>query len=133
MAPNSRYNECDVGILPNQTYVNGSGPDAALHSDASRSKYNFELSWLPGQRLSACTCPNEEHPGPSNNVGRGVPEIDILEAERNKAADGVGQVVSQSAQFAPFTHDYLYANDTQDEWWIYDTTVTRPNTYKCVV
>lgn len=110
----------------------GSGPAAALHSDASRDKYNFELSWLPGQRLSACTCPNEDHPGPSTNVGRGVPEIDILEAERNKEAGGEGQVVSQSAQFAPFTHDYLYLNDTQDEWWIYDDTITRPNTYKCV-
>jgi beta-glucan synthesis-associated protein KRE6 len=47
-----RYNECDVGILPNQTYLNGTGPAAALHSDASRDKYDFELSWLPGQKLS---------------------------------------------------------------------------------
>lgn len=126
------YDSCDVGTFPNQTEPDGSGPAAALHSDASRDKYNFELSWLPGQRLSACTCPNEDHPGPSNSVGRGVPEIDILEAEKNKAEGGVGQVVSQSAQFAPFTHDYLYLNDTQDEWWIYDDTITRPNTYKCV-
>ncbi|KAH9896744.1 beta-glucan synthesis-associated [Cubamyces lactineus] len=124
------YDSCDVGTFPNQTMPDGSGPAAALHSDASRDKYNFELSWLPGQRLSACTCPNEDHPGPSTNVGRGVPEIDILEAERNKEAGGEGQVVSQSAQFAPFTHDYLYLNDTQDEWWIYDDTITRPNTYK---
>ncbi|KAI0659067.1 beta-glucan synthesis-associated [Cubamyces menziesii] len=124
------YDSCDVGTFPNQTEPDGLGPAAALHSDASRDKYNFELSWLPGQRLSACTCPNEDHPGPSNSVGRGVPEIDILEAEKNKAEGGVGQVVSQSAQFAPFTHDYLYLNDTQDEWWIYDDTITRPNTYK---
>ncbi|KAI8986834.1 beta-glucan synthesis-associated [Trametes punicea] len=124
------YDSCDVGTFPNQTYPDGSGPAAALHSDQSRSKYNFELSWLPGQRLSACTCPGEEHPGPSNTVGRGVPEIDILEAEKNKSTGGVGQVVSQSAQFAPFTHDYLYGNDTQDAWWIYDPSITRPNTYK---
>ncbi|CDO74392.1 Glycoside Hydrolase Family 16 protein [Trametes cinnabarina] len=123
------YDSCDVGTFPNQTFPDGSGPAAALHSDQSRSKYNFELSWLPGQRLSACTCPSEEHPGPSTSVGRGVPEIDILEAEKNKATGGVGQVVSQSAQFAPFTHDYLYGNETQDEWWIYDPSITRPNTY----
>lgn len=106
------YDACDVGTFPNQTLADGSGPAAALHSDQSRSKYNNELSWLPGQRVSACTCPGEEHPGPSNSVGRGVPEIDILEAEKNKTDGGVGQVVSQSAQFAPFTHDYLYTNDS---------------------
>ena len=47
-----RYNECDVGTFPNQTYANGTGPAAALHSDASKATYNFELSWLPGQRAS---------------------------------------------------------------------------------
>lgn len=126
------YDSCDVGTFPNQTYADGSGPAAALHSDQSRSKYNNELSWLPGQRVSACTCPGEEHPGPSNSVGRGVPEIDILEAEKNKTDGGVGQVVSQSAQFAPFTHDYLYINDTEDAWKVYDESRTRPNDYRCV-
>ncbi|KAI0674191.1 beta-glucan synthesis-associated [Trametes maxima] len=124
------YDACDVGTFPNQTLSDKSGPAAALHSDKSRSKYNFELSWLPGQRLSACTCPGEDHPGPSNKVGRGVPEIDILEAEKNKTDGGVGQVVSQSAQFAPFTHDYSYVNDTADAWTIYDSSVTRPNGYR---
>lgn len=80
---------------------------------------------------SACTCPGEDHPGPSNLKGRGAPEIDILEVEHNKTG-GPGQVVSQSAQFAPFSHDYFYANDTQDEWWVYDSSVTRPNSYKWV-
>ena len=28
---------------------------------------------------------------------------------------GTGQVASQSAQFTPFTHDYLYGNTTADE------------------
>ncbi|KAH9849652.1 beta-glucan synthesis-associated [Lenzites betulinus] len=124
------YDACDVGTFPNQTLADGSGPAAALHSDQSRDKYNNELSWLPGQRVSACTCPNEEHPGPSNNIGRGVPEIDILEAEKNKTTGGVGQVVSQSAQFAPFTHDYDYVNDTADAWTIYDSSRTRPNSYR---
>ena len=47
--------------------------------------YDGELSYLPGQRLSACTCPGEPHPGPQNRdgtyVGRSAPEIDVLEAQ----------------------------------------------------
>jgi hypothetical protein len=43
------------------------------------------LSYLPGQRLSACTCPDDpDHPGPKREngsfVGRGAPEIDMFEA-----------------------------------------------------
>ncbi|THG94110.1 hypothetical protein EW026_g7294 [Hermanssonia centrifuga] len=124
------YNECDVGTFPNQTYQNGTGPAAAIHSDASRDKYDFELSWLPGQRVSACTCPGEDHPGPSVSQGRGAPEIDILEVERNKTAGSNGQVVSQSAQFAPFTHDYLYGNSTQDQFLIHSPDITAPNSYR---
>ncbi|KII85737.1 glycoside hydrolase family 16 protein [Plicaturopsis crispa FD-325 SS-3] len=121
------YTACDVGTFPNQTYSNKSGPAAALHSDWSKSKYNYELSWLTGQKLSSCTCSGEDHPGPNVGVGRGAPEIDILEVERNKLGDG--QVVSQSAQFAPFTHDYIYLNATSDEWTVYDPTISRANTY----
>jgi beta-glucanase (GH16 family) len=123
------YNSCDVGTFPNQTWANGTGPTAALHSDASRSKYNYDLSWLPGQRLSSCTCPGEDHPGPSTSVGRGAPEIDVLEAERNKLT-GVGQVASQSAQFAPYTHDYLYGNATNDQYEIFNPTITNANPYR---
>ncbi|KAF8996765.1 glycoside hydrolase family 16 protein [Hymenopellis radicata] len=127
------YDSCDVGTFPNQTLKDHSGPPAALFSDFSRDKYNNELSWLSGQRLSACTCPHSDHPGPllssGKYRGRGAPEIDIFEAERDKAA-GVGQVVSQSAQFAPFTADYVYLNATEDEWKIYDDTVTRANSYR---
>ncbi|KAF8066469.1 beta-glucan synthesis-associated protein-domain-containing protein [Lyophyllum atratum] len=125
------YDSCDVGTFPNQTNKDKLGPAAALHSDASRDKYNFELSWLSGQRLSACSCPNSDHPGPITNgayKGRGAPEIDIFEAEKNKEG-GVGQVVSQSAQFAPFTHDYLYGNGTKEEWEVFSPDVTRANTY----
>jgi hypothetical protein len=75
----------------------------------------------------SCTCPGEDHPGPSVNVGRGAPEIDILEVEHNKL--GSGQVVSQSAQFAPFSHDYIYLNDTQDEWSINTPDITHANSY----
>lgn len=121
------YDSCDVGTFPNQTNQDHSGPAAALHTDQGRAKYNFELSWLSGQRLSQCTCPGEEHPGPVRNnkfVGRGVPEIDILEAQKNKLGDGAK--VSQSLQMAPFNADY------QANWaalQINDSTITARNSY----
>ncbi|KAL5483653.1 hypothetical protein ACEPAI_8886 [Sanghuangporus weigelae] len=121
------YNSCDVGTFPNQTYANGSGPAAALQTEEGRERYNFELSWLTGQKLSSCTCPGGEHPGPAVNLGRGAPEIDALEAQKNKLGDG-GKV-SQSAQFAPFSHDYEYENATSDDFVIYDLSITQPNTY----
>lgn len=97
---------------------------------ASLVRDQFELTAASTEpQFSSCTCPGEDHPGPSVSKGRGAPEIDILEAEKDKLTN-VGQVVSQSAQFAPFTHDYLYQNDTTDEWWINDTSITRPNTYR---
>jgi len=122
------YDSCDVGTFPNQTDKDRSGPAAALSSTASRAKYNFELSWLTGQKLSACTCSGEDHPGPSVLVGRGAPEIDVLEAEKDKML--AGQVVSQSVQVAPFTHDYDYANDTAAEFLLNASTPTRANVYK---
>ena len=93
----------------------------------SRSLALFFLSFTLAITRS-CTCPGEDHPGPSNNVGRGAPEIDVLEAEKNK--QGSGQVVSQSAQFAPFTHDYIYLNSTADEWTVYNPSISVPNPYK---
>lgn len=73
------YNSCDYGITPNQ-----SDPDG--------------LSWLPGQKLSSCTCHGEDHPNPG--TGRGAPEIDILEASVDPN-NRIG-VVTQSYQVAPF-------------------------------
>ena len=122
------YDSCDVGTFPNQTNADGLGPSAALHSDASRAVNNYELSWLSGQRLSACSCPGSDHPGPSVTRGRGAPEIDVFEAEKDKDF-AVGHVVSQSAQFAPFTHDYTYLNDS-GQWTNFDATRTRANTYR---
>lgn len=52
------YNECDVGITPNQSSTDG-------------------LSELPGQKLTSCGCKGEEHPTPG--TGRGAPEIDVIE------------------------------------------------------
>ena len=39
-------------------------------------------------------------------------------------------MISQSAQFAPFSHDYVYANDTSDKWEVFSTNISRPNTYR---
>ncbi|POY72512.1 hypothetical protein BMF94_4338 [Rhodotorula taiwanensis] len=101
------YNDCDVGTLPNQTWPNGTDPVDAKKSGST--DYGGELSY----RLSACTCPADadEHPGPSVNVGRGAPEIDVLEGQISP--DGTRGWASQSIQFAPFDPGYLWRNDTE--------------------
>nr|XP_018262958.1 glucosidase [Kwoniella dejecticola CBS 10117]OBR85116.1 glucosidase [Kwoniella dejecticola CBS 10117] len=116
------YDSCDVGTLPNQTYVNGTGPIATLTTGAEGGP----LSYLPGQRLSACTCPGEDHPGPDVSVGRAAPEIDIVEAQiRISVAHGE---VSQSNQVAPYD-DYYQFNNRTGMVEIYDDDVTMWNTY----
>lgn len=75
------YDACDVGALPNQTNPEGTGPEAALEP---ASEWDASLSYLPGQKLSACTCKGEDHPGPwlddeDRYRGRAAPEIDIRE------------------------------------------------------
>ncbi|CAK5265555.1 unnamed protein product [Mycena citricolor] len=104
------YDSCDVGTLPNQT-ANGA-PIAATDSGAN----NGPLSFLPGQRLSRCTCKGESHPGPLHSdgtfVGRSAPEIDIFEAQISGSnGNNFGQV-SQSAQWAPFDSGYSWDNST---------------------
>jgi len=119
------YDSCDVGTLPNQTYPTKTGPEAALSDGFG---FGESLSFMPGQRLSACTCPGESHPGPMRKdgsyVGRSSPEIDVLEAI---VTDGVGYV-SLSAQFAPFDAEYKYTfnNDTAK---FYDPIRTVKNAY----
>jgi len=75
------YDACDVGTLPNQT-LNGLPLAATVNGDSSEDGI---LSFLPGQRLSRCTCEGESHPGPKHSdgtlVGRAAPEIDIFEAQ----------------------------------------------------
>ncbi|BGP54249.1 hypothetical protein JCM8202_001385 [Rhodotorula sphaerocarpa] len=107
------YDSCDVGTLPNQTWPNGTDPVAAKKSGSS--DYGGELSYLVGQRLSACTCPADasEHPGPNVKTGRGAPEIDVLEGQI--APNGKQGYASQSIQFAPFDPGYLWRNDTTAE------------------
>ena len=61
--------------------MNGLPLAATENGDAS---HGGALSYLPGQRLSRCTCPGESHPGPvhadGTYVGRAAPEIDMFEA-----------------------------------------------------
>lgn len=118
------YDSCDIGTLPNQTYVNGTGPEAALTT--GNTDGTAPLSFLPGQRWSACTCKGEDHPGPNVGVGRGAPEIDIIEAQIN-VADAIGEV-SQSLQTAPFD-DYYQFNNASRYVTQYDTSTVHWNTY----
>ncbi|EEB07359.2 glucosidase [Schizosaccharomyces japonicus yFS275] len=102
------YNECDSGITPNQSTPDG-------------------LSYLPGQKLSSCACPGEDHP--SLGKGRGAPEIDALEGSNTKLHDDdpdeIG-VACQSGQFAPF--DLYYYPDYRFIA-IHNESVTCMNTY----
>ncbi|GFZ52301.1 Beta-glucan synthesis-associated protein KRE6 [Saitozyma sp. JCM 24511] len=115
------YDSCDLGTLKNQTNASGTGPPAATNPDGT------PLSYLPGQRMSACTCKGEDHAGPDVSYGRGVPEIDVLEGGVNVTAS-VGQV-SQSMQVAPFDAAYEFVN-TSNGAIIYNTTKTSFNSYK---
>ncbi|KAG9047513.1 hypothetical protein FS837_002098 [Tulasnella sp. UAMH 9824] len=103
------YDVCDVGTLPNQTYPDGTPEAAATGGYAGHS-----LSYLPGQRLSACTCQGEIHPGPimsdGSFKGRSAPEIDVFEAQ--VGGNGIAHV-SQSAQFAPYNHEYKWDNSSE--------------------
>ncbi|KAI3406241.2 hypothetical protein KGF56_001083 [Candida oxycetoniae] len=102
------YDSCDAGITPNQ-----SSPDG--------------ISYLPGQRLNKCTCPGESHPNPG--VGRGAPEIDIIEGEVMTDSTGKKKnngVASQSLQLAPM--DIWYMPD-YDFIEIRNASISTMNTY----
>ena len=94
------YEECDVGIMPNQTQEGGKSPSSALKGSTD----NKQISILPGMRLPSCTCPGEDHPGPKNNVARMAPEVDILELQ--VMVPDEGSFASQSYQVAPFDYKY---------------------------
>jgi len=120
------YDSCDVGTAPNQT-LHGLPLTATAGGDPSQGGV---LSFLPGQRLSRCTCPGESHPGPMHSdgsfVGRSAPEIDIFEAQIT-GTPLTGQV-SQSAQWGPFNQGYEWFNTTQN-LVIYNSTETFLNPY----
>ncbi|KZT44415.1 glycoside hydrolase family 16 protein [Sistotremastrum suecicum HHB10207 ss-3] len=120
------YDACDVGTFPNQTTKDNT-PTAALTTGWQNPPYNGELSFLPGQRLSSCTCPGSDHPGPNVGVGRGAPEIDIIEAQVDIPLRQ-GQA-SQSYQTAPFNAAYEFVNTTPPTT-IYNDAITQFNNYK---
>ncbi|KAF5374999.1 hypothetical protein D9758_000440 [Tetrapyrgos nigripes] len=123
------YDACDVGTAPNQT-INGLPYAATVNGDQGAGGV---LSYLPGQRLSRCTCPGESHPGPvhadGTYVGRAAPEIDIFEAQvgGDFGTPNTGEV-SQSGQWAPFNEAYRWFNTT-DNLIIPDPDVTIMNSY----
>ncbi|WVQ73658.1 hypothetical protein IAR50_003238 [Cryptococcus sp. DSM 104548] len=120
------YDTCDVGTLPNQT-LNGKPETSHTNGDPNNGN---ELSYLPGQRLSSCTCEDDpHHPGPKHAdgtwVGRSAPEIDIFEA----TVDDLKGKVSQSGQWAPFNSHYYFKNSSDKYYKIYDEDETEVNTY----
>ncbi|KAG8885362.1 hypothetical protein FRB97_001437 [Tulasnella sp. 331] len=127
------YDTCDLGTLPNQTH-NGQPAQAVTGGSAGKKGAAHQpLSYLPGQRLSACSCgasAESSHPGPKKSDGtwtaRNVPEIDVFEAQTNdKTLIGA---VSQSAQFAPFDMFYQY-NNASDVVINYNPALTVQNVF----
>ncbi|GAA5820003.1 hypothetical protein JCM11251_005442 [Rhodosporidiobolus azoricus] len=119
------YNSCDVGTLPNQTYQDADGPrrPSAARTSGLRD-YGGQLSYLAGQRFSACTCDGEDHPGPRTNIGRGAPEIDITEQQVDWRGTGS---TSQSMQFAPMGAGYGW--NRSSEWTIFNDNITVQNLF----
>ncbi|KAF6762238.1 glucosidase [Ephemerocybe angulata] len=121
------YDACDVGTVANQSR-NGLPIYSITEGDA---KYGGSLSYLPGQKLSRCTCPGEEHPGPvhpdGTYVGRSAPEIDVIEPQVGRGANGLlkGEV-SQSAQYAPFDKSYEWKHTAQN-MKIYNASASKLN------
>ncbi|KAJ3923358.1 beta-glucan synthesis-associated [Lentinula edodes] len=118
------YDTCDVGTVQNQT-VNGQPEAATVNGDTGKGGV---LSYLPGQKLSRCTCAGEDHPGPKHDdgtfVGRSAPEIDVLEAQIDQ--NTFVAEVSQSAQWAPFNRAYIWNNDS-DNMILADPSISQLN------
>ena len=118
------YDQCDVGTVKNQTLYNTDHPEGfpvdTLNGGATmfnQKHHTRALSFLPGQKLSACTCHGEDHPGPwlekeNRYRGRAAPEIDVFEGQAGDKA-----TMSQSLQMAPY--NWLYEIDYHNETEIY--------------
>ncbi|KAL1983665.1 hypothetical protein VTN96DRAFT_10094 [Rasamsonia emersonii] len=107
--PYSYDDVCDAGITANQSSTDG-------------------ISYLPGMRLPACTCPGADHPTPGKS--RSAPEIDVIEASVTVLNEEKGYRigdVSQSLQIAPF--DIWYMPD-YDFTAVYDPRISQINTYR---
>lgn len=115
------YDTCDLGSFPSQMDKQGN-PSSSL----TDGWQGGQLSNLPGQRLSACTCPGSDHPGPSVGNGRGAPELDILEAQVDRSlANGE---VSQSFQVAPFNANVTF-DKSSPPTTIYNSDITQFNSF----
>lgn len=105
------YDSCDVGTLKNQS-LGVYPPESRTNGDWA---YDYSVSYLPGQRLSRCSCEGSDHPGPMHPdgtfKGRAAPEIDILEAQVDESTR-LGHL-SMSGQFAPFNSFYRYDNSSE--------------------
>lgn len=116
------YDTCDLGTFPKQQTKDGLPAAASTGGNDGGA-----LSFLPGQRLSSCTCPGSDHPGPSVSNGRNVPEIDIIEAQVD-VSTFTGEV-SQSFQTAPYNYQYQFDNDSSVTP-IFNSETTSFNSYK---
>ncbi|KAH8107387.1 glycoside hydrolase family 16 protein [Phellopilus nigrolimitatus] len=108
------YDSCDLGTYPGQQDKAGNPV-----SSSTDGWNGAALSTTPGQRLSACTCPGSDHPGPTTNGGyrgRGV-DTTLDNGE-----------VSQSFQIAPFNANVKFNNATPATT-LYDDTVTHFNPF----
>ncbi|KAF8339600.1 beta-glucan synthesis-associated protein-domain-containing protein [Cantharellus anzutake] len=114
------YDSCDVGTFPSQQYANGTPT-----SQQTLGTPDTIFSSLPGQKLSSCTCPGSDHPGPKVTDGRGVPEIDIIEGQiEPKTWQGEA---SQSFQVAPFNAFYQFDNTSTK---MFSASGSHYNSYK---
>lgn len=118
------YSSCDVGILKDQQYLNGTGPQAAVDSSKSSNSAK-NISTLPGMRFPSCTCSGQNHPGPNPHTARSVPELDIFEMQVKPKE---GTYASQSYQIAPFDDNYRWY-DNSSAYIIYDKEKTERNPY----
>ncbi|KAK4701471.1 beta-glucan synthesis-associated protein KRE6, partial [Phenoliferia sp. Uapishka_3] len=123
------YDACDIGTLKNQTDPLTGGP-ACVTTEGDQYNGN-SMSYLPGQRLSRCTCAGESHPGPqfANGTfkGRSASEIDFFEAT---ASATIGGQLSQSYQLAPMNPHYYLVNASTENVEVIDTAHdTAMNTY----
>ncbi|KAI0832136.1 beta-glucan synthesis-associated [Trametes gibbosa] len=71
------YDACDVGTAPNQT-IQGLPICTTIDEDAGQDGV---LSFLPGRRLSRCTCPSESHPGPVHENGESAVPVLLARLE----------------------------------------------------
>lgn len=116
------YDVCDVGTVKNQTLFTPQNPTGWPNGTTQlggatmfNKKHNTRaLSFLPGQKLSRCTCKGDDHPGPWDDkknqyVGRAAPEIDLFEVQAGQ--NGIS--LSQSCQMAPYNWQYNITHDNR--------------------